>query len=163
MWPTPTKCCSTCQIPLGRSARWLVSCAPAAGWPCATPTIRPCVAFRPSEGITRWREVYRQVCRHNGAEPDAGRHLFSWFCRAGLPQVQMSASVWQFFTPASRRNWGYSWAERSLKSSFAAQAVEYGYATAAELEDIAVAWRAWADTDDGYFHFIHSEAMAQVA
>ena len=119
--------------------------------------------FPSSEGITRWREVYRQVCRHNSAEPDAGRHLYSWFRHAGLAQVDMSASVWQFFTPETRRNWGYSWAERSLKSSFAHQAVEYGYATSAEMEDIAAAWRAWADTPDGYFHFIHAEALAQVA
>lgn len=115
-----------------------------------------------SEGITRWREVYRQVCRHNGAEPDAGRHLYSWFRSGGLPQVQMSAAVWQFWTPESRRNWGYSWAERSLKSSFADQAVSYGYATAEEMERIAAAWRTWADDPDGYFHFIHSEALAQV-
>ncbi len=118
--------------------------------------------FPSSDGITRWREVYRRVCRHNGAEPDAGRHLFSWFRTAGLVDVQMSASVWQFHTPESRRNWGYSWAERCLHSSFAQQAVSYGYASAAEMEDIAAAWRAWADTEDGYFHFIHAGALAQV-
>ena len=116
-----------------------------------------------SREITRWREVYRQVCRHNGAEPDAGRHLYAWFRAAGLPGVQMSASVWQFWTPESRRNWGYSWADRCLQTSFARQAVEYGYATSNEMEQIAAGWRTWADHPDGYFHFIHSEALAQVA
>ena len=36
----------------------------------------------------------------------------------------MSASVWQFWTPEARRNWGYSWADRCLHTSFARQAVE---------------------------------------
>ena len=116
-----------------------------------------------STEITRWREVYRQVCRHNDAEPDAGRHLFSWFRAAGLPEVAMSASVWQFWTPDTRRNWGYSWADRCLNTSFARQAVEYGYATSDEMEQIAAGWRAWADDPEGYFHFIHSEALAQIA
>ena len=116
-----------------------------------------------STEITRWREVYRQVCRHNGAEPDAGRHLFSWFRAARVPDVAMSASVWQFWTPEARRNWGYSWADRCLNTSFARQAVEYGYATSDEMEQIAAGWRAWADDPDGYFHFIHSEALAQIA
>ena len=73
----------------------------------------------------------------------------------------MSASVWQFWTPETRRNWGYSWADRCLNTSFARQAVDYGYATSAEMEQIAAGWRVWADHPDGYFHFIHSEALAQ--
>ncbi|WP_420626335.1 methyltransferase domain-containing protein [Candidatus Poriferisodalis sp.] len=116
-----------------------------------------------STEITRWREVYRKVCRHNGAEPDAGRHLFSWFRAAGLANVQMSASVWQFWTPETRQNWGYSWADRCLRTSFARQAVEYGYATSDEMEQIAAGWRTWADDPDGYFHFIHCEVLAQVS
>ena len=115
-----------------------------------------------STEITRWREVYRQVCRHNGAEPDAGRHLFSWFREAGLGDVVMSASVWQFWTPEARSNWGHSWADRCLTTSFARQAVEYGYSTEAEMGQISAGWRAWADNPDGYFHFIHAEALARI-
>lgn len=116
-----------------------------------------------SDEITRWREVYRAVCRHNGAEPDAGRHLYAWFRAAGLPQVQMSGVVQQFWDDETRRNWGYSWADRCLHTAFARQAVEYGYATRDELERIAGGWRAWADNPDAYFHYVHGQALARVS
>ncbi|WP_419946156.1 methyltransferase domain-containing protein [Candidatus Poriferisodalis sp.] len=119
-------------------------------------------SYPSSEQITRWREVYRTVCRHNGAEPDAGRHLYAWFREAGLPQVQMSGVVQQFWTDETRQNWGCSWAERCLHTAFARQAVEYGCATRDELEWIAAGWRAWADNPDAYFHYVHGQALAQV-
>ncbi|HCB33980.1 MAG TPA: hypothetical protein DEP66_05925 [Acidimicrobiaceae bacterium] len=118
----------------------------------------------PDTGVhDRWRDVYGRVCRRNDAEPDAGCHLFGWCRAAGLGDVVMSSSVWQFWTPESRREWGYSWADRCLESEFARQAVDYGFATRAEMEEIAAGWRAWADHPDGYFHFIHVEALAEVA
>ncbi|WP_419841242.1 methyltransferase domain-containing protein [Candidatus Poriferisodalis sp.] len=123
-------------------------------------TMRP---YPASEEITRWREVFRTVSRHNGAEPDAGRHLYAWFRAAGLPQVQMSGAVQQFWTDATRRDWGYSWAERCLHTAFARQAVDYGYSTRDELEWIAAGWRRWADRPDAYFHYVHGQALAQVA
>ncbi len=110
----------------------------------------------------RWLAIYDQVCRRNNAEPNAGHHLFGWCRAAGLDDVKMSASVWQFWTPDQRRNWGYSSADRCIESDFAKQAVEYGIATEAEMADIAAGWRKWGDDPNGYFHFIHGEALAQV-
>ena len=115
-----------------------------------------------TDAIERWRDVYRQVARHNGAEPDAGRYLFAWCREAGLSDVTMTASVWSYYEPETRKNWGNSWAERCLTSSFGQQAVEYGYVTTAEMQEIAAGWREWAADPDGYFHFIHGEAIATI-
>jgi ubiquinone/menaquinone biosynthesis C-methylase UbiE len=113
--------------------------------------------------IDEWRRIYRLVARHNRAEPDAGRYLLSWCRSAGLAEVTMSGSVWTYGDPDERENWGMSWAERVLTSAFGRQAQEYGYATETELEAIAGAWREWAVDPDGYFHFIHGEAVATVS
>jgi ubiquinone/menaquinone biosynthesis C-methylase UbiE len=112
--------------------------------------------------IERWRDIYRNVARHNDAEPDAGRYLFAWCRDAGLADVEVTASVWSYYEPESRRNWGESWADRCLTSSFGEQAVEYGYATRAEMEEVADGWRRWAAEPNGYFHFIHGEALTEV-
>ncbi len=112
--------------------------------------------------IERWRDVYRKVARHNRAEPDAGRYLNSWCRRAGLTDVEITASVWWYVDPESRANWGLSWAERCLSSAFGRQAIDYGYATEEEMVDIAAGWRRWAELEDAYFHFIHGEALAEV-
>lgn len=119
-------------------------------------------SYPTTDGIERWRELYFEVARRNEGEPEAGRHLLAWCAEAGLADVTMSASVWLFATPAERENWGHSWSERCVSSSFATQAVEYGLSSTDELERLAAAWRAWADEPSGYFHFIHGEALARV-
>jgi hypothetical protein len=110
--------------------------------------------------MDRWRDLYRRVARHNGAEPDAGRHLYRWLKTAGFTEITMSASCQVMADEESRRNWGESWAERCLTTDFASQAVAYGYATEAELGEIAADWRAWVNDPDGYFHYICDEGLA---
>lgn len=39
------------------------------------------------------------------------------------------------------------------------QAVDGGYATAAELAGIAAAWRRWAADEDGWFAIVHGEVL----
>src|SRR5258706_569796 len=46
--------------------------------------------------LTRWLELYHEVARANGAEPDAGRRLLAWAHEAGFTDVQATASVWCF-------------------------------------------------------------------
>ena len=102
---------------------------------------------------------------HRGQRPqrvaaDAGRWLLRWAVEAGLDDVAYSTSTWTFATPADRAWWGDLWAERVVASNLAAQAVEYGIATAAELEEVAGGWRAWAATPDGTFVLVHGEIIA---
>jgi SAM-dependent methyltransferase len=112
-------------------------------------------------GVERWLELYLAVARHNGGEPDAGRHLLHWARAAGLDATYTS-STWTFATPADRRWWAELWAERSVSSSFADQAVAYGIAEREELRDVAAGWRAWAEHADGVFVVPHGEIIARV-
>ena len=113
-------------------------------------------------GLERWRAVYSAVARRNGAEPDAGRHLPAWARAAGLSDATYGSSTWTFATPADRSWWSQLWAERCTGSSFAEQAVAYGIATAGELDELAAAWRSWADEPDAVFVVLHGELLARV-
>src|SRR4029453_7383842 len=53
----------------------------------------------PSAALTRWLELYQQVARSNGGEPDAGRRLLGWAHAAGFSDVDSSASAWCFAKP----------------------------------------------------------------
>ena len=46
--------------------------------------------------IEEWRRIYCLVARHNGAEPDVGRHLLGWFHQASIKDVHTSASAWAY-------------------------------------------------------------------
>jgi ubiquinone/menaquinone biosynthesis C-methylase UbiE len=120
------------------------------------------VTFPADSGLDRWLDVYYGVARRNDAEPDAGRRLLSWAHAAGLRDVVATTSSWCYSSPAEREWWGNSWAGRATESAFAKQAVEYGLATTADLDEIAAAWLRWRDADDGWLGMMHGELLIHV-
>ena len=111
-------------------------------------------------GMTRWNELYHQIARHNGAEPDAGRHLQAWVRAAGFTDIRVSTATWTFADPDGRAFWANMWADRVEQSAFAVQALEYDLSTEAELAEVAAAWRAWAHEPDGFYVVLHTEVLA---
>ncbi|MDO5753239.1 methyltransferase domain-containing protein [Arthrobacter sp.] len=110
--------------------------------------------------LEEWMDLYQHVARHNHAEPDAGRRLLHWAQAAGFADVTLSSSNWLYAT-AKQRSWlSDDWAERVEQSALAKQAVAYGLADAARLAYIAAGWRAWGDSEDGWFVMPNAEIIA---
>jgi len=105
--------------------------------------------------------VYQQVHRGNGGEPNAGRRLKAWALEAGFAEVETAASVWNFSSPADREWWGSMWEARVLQSAFAGDALAKGVATQSDLEEISRAWRAWADSEEGWLAMPHGEVLCR--
>ena len=110
--------------------------------------------------LDRWLAIYREVARRNGGEPDAGRFLKKWALDAGFAEVTAGSSTWTWADAESCAWWADLWADRIAISPLAEQAVAYGVAERAELEDIAAAWRAWAKAPDAWFAVLHGEVLA---
>ena len=124
----------------------------------------PAMMWAPAdERLNRWLDIYLAVTRRNGAAADAGRHLLRWARDAGLEDVAYTTSTWTFATSADRVWWSDLWAERVVSSALAEQAVAYGIANQAELDDVAAGWRTWASCDDGVFVVVHGEIVCRVA
>ncbi len=117
-----------------------------------------------SAGLEEWNELYHEVTRAYGFEPDAGRRLFSWGQQAGFDagHLMPSASSWCYATPTDRQWWGQVWAERCVASNFAVQAKESGLADDVALEQLAQDWLTWANAPDGWFAILHGEVLARV-
>ncbi|HEV7863050.1 MAG TPA: methyltransferase domain-containing protein [Acidimicrobiia bacterium] len=111
--------------------------------------------------LDRWREIYLAVSDRNGTNGDAGRWLLRWALDAGFTDVAYTTSTWTFATAGDRAWWGDLWAERTVASTLADQAVEYGVATPSELEDVAGGWRAWAERPDSTTVLLHGEIIAR--
>ena len=109
--------------------------------------------------LDAWLALYRNIARTNGGEPDAGRFLLAWAHAAGFSDVVPTASAWCFATPEDRAWWGDLWADRMTTSAIAEQAEHDNFATRAELEEMAAAWRRWAAHPDAWFAVLHGEIM----
>jgi 2-polyprenyl-3-methyl-5-hydroxy-6-metoxy-1,4-benzoquinol methylase len=112
--------------------------------------------------LDRWLELYQSAARANGGEPDAGRHLLAWAHAAGLADVTATSSTWCFATPEARAWWGGMWAERITGSALAEQLLREERASRKDLDQIASAWRAWADDPDGWISIPHGELVIRV-
>ncbi|HET6794122.1 MAG TPA: methyltransferase domain-containing protein [Acidimicrobiales bacterium] len=110
--------------------------------------------------LDRWLDIYHRITACNGAEADAGRRLPEWVAAAGFSDLRVTSSTWTFADPDSRSWWGGLWADRVLLSAFAEQAVAYGLADRAELEELARGWRSWAEAPEGVFVTPHVEVIA---
>ena len=116
-----------------------------------------------SSVLDEWQQLYLAVARGNGGDPRAGRRLHVWAREAGCTDVTCSSSNWTYATEAERAWWGGLWADRTVKSSYAANVTEGGYATTADLARIAEGWRAWAADEDGWWLCPHGEILCRVS
>ncbi|TWP35680.1 methyltransferase domain-containing protein [Leekyejoonella antrihumi] len=113
--------------------------------------------------LDEWLGLYRRAARHNGGEPDAGRHLYAWTRAAGLEPVEVTTSTWTYWTAEERHWWGGMWADRIQGSALARQLTDLGWASPADLRRISAGWRRWSDDADGWFMIPHAQVLARPA
>jgi len=111
--------------------------------------------------LDRFVETHFKAWYRNGGEPRMGRHLRALFNAASVDNLEISAAVWCYATPEETIEWGDSYAERLLTSPMGSRPVEYGFATRADIEAMATAFRAWARHPDAFWTFVHVAALAR--
>ena len=147
--------------PVGALAAMAALARPGGGTVAVRDADYPAMVWAPADDrLDRWLDVYLAVTRANGANADAGRHLLRWATDAGLADLRYTTSTWTFATADERRWWADLWAERTVASAFADQAVTYGVASPGELAEVAAGWRAWAADGAATFTVVHGELLA---
>jgi len=115
----------------------------------------------PHPMIDGFIDMHAGTWTRNGGEPRMGRRLRALFNAAPLTDVRITSAVWAYATTAETRQWGESYAERLLTSPMGERAVDYGYASRADLEAMADALRTWAVHPDAYWAFVQVAAAAR--
>ncbi|KAF8838655.1 methyltransferase-UbiE family [Paxillus ammoniavirescens] len=117
--------------------------------------------FPESDTMDDFMELYQKVARMNHTEPDAGRRLVSWALAAGFKRgdIDATAGTWCYSTPEERVWWSDMWADRTVHSTFATQAVDKGLATEQKLERLAQHWREWGKKEDAWYALLHGEIV----
>jgi 2-polyprenyl-3-methyl-5-hydroxy-6-metoxy-1,4-benzoquinol methylase len=105
------------------------------------------------QGMEDWRTLYLKVARFNGGEPKAGRMLHAWAKQAGFQanDIKSSCSAWCYATKGEIAWWSGLWAERTVDSMFATNAVSGNLANTADLHKVAEAWVRWGEQEDAWF------------
>ena len=114
-----------------------------------------------SAGLQKWRAAYRAIARHNGGEPDAGRHFREWTRHAGLGDVTITVSCWTYADSAGTRWWGNSQANRVGGEVFTEQARHLAGLGSEDVAGLAAAWRDWGTHPDAWFLLPHVELLAR--
>ena len=117
--------------------------------------------FPMAPALDAWMALYQRVARSNAAEPNGGRFLRHWAHKAGFTDVQSSASVWCFASADERGWWGGLWADRIVESDLARQAIDRGFADAAQLAQLSAGWREWAAHPDAWFAVLNGEIICR--
>jgi SAM-dependent methyltransferase len=120
------------------------------------------VAYWPRDPwLDRYVDMHLKTWRRNGGEPEMGRRMRALFNEAGVTDLRISGAAWCYATPEETTAWGESYAERLLTSPMGEQPVKYGYATRADIEAMAAAFRSWAAHPDALWSFNHVEAIGR--
>jgi ubiquinone/menaquinone biosynthesis C-methylase UbiE len=114
--------------------------------------------------IARWMELYQQVARANGGEPDAGRYCHVWAKEAGFgpDKIEASWDVWRY-SGTRAQQFGNSWSGRILQQGFLATAEREKFATKDEIERISEAWRKWGEHEQAFIAIPHGEILCRKA
>jgi ubiquinone/menaquinone biosynthesis C-methylase UbiE len=117
--------------------------------------------YPPNEGITKWKELYERMGRASGGNPHPGSQIHVWAMKAGFEEgaIKRSSGSWCFSSAEERRYWGGSMVERTRSSGYAKRAVEGGFLSVEESEEIADGWEAFVEDEEGWFGMLHGEIL----
>ncbi|MFL2636241.1 MAG: methyltransferase domain-containing protein [Tepidiformaceae bacterium] len=109
--------------------------------------------------MERWLDLYHAVVKQNGADADAGRRIPAWLRASGFHNAELTGDS-KLYTGTNAQFWGETWSERTLKSSFGQQAIQYNLSTPEEIKNIGASWKEWSENEDACFAFVQVQAIA---
>lgn len=121
-----------------------------------------CVIHPGDPRLDRWREVFAQLKRNEGAEPNAGRHLAEWAIKSGFPpdNVSVTFNVLSYHGKGPVRWWGELYAKR-MTTEMGQRAVSSGLSTEQEVEGFAQAYQDWSRHDSAIWGMMHMRLLCR--
>ncbi|CAK4030327.1 Hypothetical predicted protein [Lecanosticta acicola] len=112
--------------------------------------------------LERWKEVFGQLKRNEGAEPNAGRHLSEWAVNAGFSSddVTLAANVLSYSGREQVKWWGELYSSR-VKTEMGKRAVSSGLATKQEVEQFSKAYLDWSKEQSAIWAMMHMRLLCR--
>lgn len=119
------------------------------------------VTHPPIPSLSKFVELSNTSMRAAGGSPEMGVRLVSLALQAGVPRDRIRASMgaWCYSTPAEREMWGGQMRDRLKTGGMRVHALEKGFATEAEMDDMVRAWEEWIIAEDGCIGLMSGEIL----
>ena len=119
------------------------------------------VVAGPHEALLKGFYAVREALwlREGAANPRLGKHLRALLHQAGFERVAAHLAYASHGTDEAVARFGEDRARECADDWFAVEAARHGLLTAAELEEMAAAWRAWAASSAAFLAFTWSRAI----
>jgi ubiquinone/menaquinone biosynthesis C-methylase UbiE len=110
--------------------------------------------------IDRWLQLYTQVARANGGEPNAGKYLFKWARDAGFAAKDIEATwdTWRYSGERAEQ-FSKSHGGRITQPGFLDPATKKGFATEDEVKQIQQAWYEWGIQEDAFIAIPNAQIL----
>ena len=104
------------------------------------------------EPMTAFYKLIGRLSTERGFEGSAGRYLPAWARRAGFDRlsIRYSTSTWTYAMLEERQVWGGVLVGIAEDSSYRDAAVQKGYTTEAELDQMAQACKDWVADENAF-------------
>lgn len=114
-------------------------------------------------GLTRWRAVFSVVSDLADTQPNAGRHLPTWFLSTGLSDITVSSSNETYASQEEKDTLANQWIQRTQEPDYQ-QRIEQvlGEEVGTATEQIIAGWNAWKETPGALLIMPHVEVIARV-
>ena len=112
--------------------------------------------------LARWIDLYQDVARANGGEPNAGRYCHVWAGEAGFDPDVIDATwdVWRY-SGIRAQQFSRSWSSRVLQPGFLTTAEREKFATTNEIKNISEAWKVWGDHKQAFIAIPHGQILCR--
>jgi ubiquinone/menaquinone biosynthesis C-methylase UbiE len=116
-----------------------------------------------SSTLDKWYRVTAKMAAAKGGNPHPGSHIHVWAEQSGFAKGDISRSTgsWCFSSDEEREYWGGSIGQRARSSGFATMAVEEGFSTVEELEEVQQGWDKFREDGDAWFGLLHGEILCR--
>ena len=115
------------------------------------------------ELLHRSNHIREQTWLKADANPFLGRELRRLLTQAGFVDVEATTKAFSYGTPRRIREFAAGRGSECSDAGYVAGAVEAGLTTEDEMDQMAVAWSRWAESDAAYAAFTWCRAVARRA
>jgi len=116
--------------------------------------------YEPLDPVTqRCRDLGDRLYSHNGGDRTIGKRVRALLRVAGFVRLESSASYECFGNLEGTQRWGERMAGTFTQPPVCDQLIELGWASQADLEEIATSWRAWGESPDAFHARAWREAV----